>query len=104
MTTLVHLKQLMERPRFRRQAREERSAATVDARELAQQLRRSIFGEVRVDRGSRALYATDGSNYRQVPIGVVLPKSISDVMATVDICRQFGAPLLSGGGATSLAG
>src|SRR6202007_2284430 len=53
---------------------------------------------------SRALYATDASNYRQVPIGVVIPKTIDDVILTVDQCRRFGAPLLARGGGTSLAG
>ena len=46
--------------------------ARVDADRLATELRQAIRGEVRFDRGSRALYATDGSNYRQAPIGVVL--------------------------------
>ncbi|HEY6929400.1 MAG TPA: hypothetical protein VJA66_06970, partial [Thermoanaerobaculia bacterium] len=45
-----------------------------DRRELARRLAREIRGEVRFDDGSLALYATDASNYRQVPIGVVLPK------------------------------
>src|SRR5207248_7766757 len=61
-------------------------------------------GEVRFDAGSRALYSTDGSNYRQVPIGVVLPKTLDDVIATAALCREHGAPLLLRGGGTSLAG
>ncbi|HTC78096.1 MAG TPA: FAD-binding oxidoreductase, partial [Terriglobales bacterium] len=76
----------------------------VDAEHLAAHLRKQIQGEVRFDAGSRALYATDGSNYRQVPIGVVLPKTLDDVIATVALCREHGAPLLSRGGGTSLAG
>src|SRR3954465_13193007 len=72
--------------------------------DLASDLRRAIHGEVRFDRGSRALYATDGSNYRQVPIGVVIPRGADDVVATVEICRTHGAPILSRGGGTSLAG
>jgi len=76
----------------------------VDAESLADALRGQIRGEVRFDRGTRALYATDGSNYRQVPIGVVLPHDADDVLATVSLCREFGAPLLCRGGGTSLAG
>ncbi len=76
----------------------------VDAGGLSGALRAQIRGEVRFDRGSRALYATDGSNYRQVPIGVVLPCDADDVLATVALCREFGAPLLCRGGGTSLAG
>ncbi|HET6883612.1 MAG TPA: FAD-linked oxidase C-terminal domain-containing protein [Pirellulales bacterium] len=76
----------------------------VDAKVLAAQLRAAVSGEVRFDDGSRALYATDGSNYRQVPIGVVVPRSAADVEATVALCREFGAPILGRGGGTSLTG
>src|SRR5215469_9386776 len=76
----------------------------VDAAALEENLRQAVSGEVRFDAGSRALYATDGSNYRQVPIGVVIPKSKQDVIETIAACRKFGAPLLSRGGGTSLAG
>src|SRR5947199_149939 len=81
-----------------------RRAPRVDARSLERELRRRIEGEVRFDDGSRALYATDASNYRQVPIGVVVPRSVEDVVETVAACRRHGAPLLSRGGGTSLAG
>lgn len=79
-------------------------AATEAARALAEGLRRAIEGEVRFDDGARALYATDASNYRQVPIGVVVPRTIEDVVATVALCRRYGAPVLARGGGTSLAG
>jgi len=79
-------------------------SATVDADALADQLRRNLRGEVRFDKGSRALYATDGSNYRQVPIGVVVPRDTDDVITTVSLCREFNAPLLCRGAGTSLAG
>src|SRR5439155_7201533 len=76
----------------------------VDAAALAAALSREIRGEVRFDNGSRALYATDASNYRQVPIGVVMPRDAGDVIATVALARKFGAPILARGGGTSLAG
>src|ERR1700682_3298812 len=79
-------------------------SAQVDASGLDQSLRASIQGDVRFDNGPRALYATDGSNYRQVPIGIVLPRDVDDVLATVSLCRESGAPLLCRGGGTSLAG
>jgi FAD/FMN-containing dehydrogenase/Fe-S oxidoreductase len=78
--------------------------AEVDAEALAADLRRRIHGEVRFDDGSRALYATDASNYRQVPVGVVVPRSVDDVIETVATCRRHRAPFLSRGGGTSLAG
>ena len=72
--------------------------------ELEATLRKSVRGEVRFDSGSRALYATDASNYRQVPIGVVVPLDAADVEAAIAACRQFDAPVLSRGGGTSLSG
>lgn len=75
-----------------------------DAAGLAEALRARLRGEVRFDNGARALYATDGSNYRQLPIGVVLPYDAEDVLAAIATCREFGAPLLCRGGGTSLAG
>jgi FAD/FMN-containing dehydrogenase/Fe-S oxidoreductase len=72
--------------------------------DLERELRKNVEGEVRFDAGSKADYAVDSSNYRQVPIGIVIPKSIEDVIHTVGACRKFGAPLLSRGGGTSLAG
>jgi FAD/FMN-containing dehydrogenase/Fe-S oxidoreductase len=79
-------------------------ARDIDSRGLEAELRRVIAGEVRFDAGSKALYATDGSNYRQVPIGVVIPKSTEDVAQAIAACRKFGVPVLSRGGGTSLAG
>jgi len=75
-----------------------------EAGALEAELRRYIQGEVRFDNGSRALYSTDGSNYRQVPLGVVIPRDNADVIATIATCREHGAPLLCRGGGTSLAG
>jgi FAD/FMN-containing dehydrogenase/Fe-S oxidoreductase len=74
------------------------------AAELERELTRVVSGEVRFDRGSRALYASDASNYRQIPIGLVVPRSDEDVIATVELCRKYGAPLLPRGAGTSLAG
>src|SRR2546427_7740698 len=71
---------------------------------LEKELKRTVRGEVRFDRGSRALYAADASNYRQIPIGLVVPRDDADVIATVAACRKFGAPVLPRGAGTSLAG
>jgi FAD/FMN-containing dehydrogenase len=74
------------------------------SQELEQKLRSAIQGEVRFDSASRALYATDASNYRQVPIGLVVPRDVADVEATLAACRALGAPVLPRGGGTSLSG
>ena len=79
-------------------------SASPDVAGLSAALRRNLRGEVRFDDGARALYATDGSSYRQVPLGVVLPLDADDVIAAIALCREFGAPLLCRGGGTSLAG
>src|SRR5215472_13270005 len=71
---------------------------------LEQALRQKVRGEVRFDEASRALYATDASNYRHIPIGLVIPRDEDDVIAAVTVCRQFNAPILSRGGGTSLSG
>jgi FAD/FMN-containing dehydrogenase/Fe-S oxidoreductase len=71
---------------------------------LEARLRQTVRGEVRFDAGTRALYATDASNYRQIPIGLVLPLDIADIEATLAACREFRAPVLARGAATSLAG
>src|SRR5690349_11573900 len=79
-------------------------ALGIDGNRLAAVLRSRVRGEVRFDDGDRALYSTDASNYRQIPIGVVLPRDADDVVATVAACREVGAPIVSRGGATDLAG
>jgi FAD/FMN-containing dehydrogenase/Fe-S oxidoreductase len=80
------------------------AANDIDSRALAAELTRLIKGEVRFDDGSRALYATDASNYRQVPIGVVIPRDVDDVIATVATAQRHGAPILGRGAGTSLSG
>src|SRR3954466_12666574 len=85
---------------------------SLDAKKLARDLHGVVDGEVRFGAGTRALYTTGGSNYRQVPIGVVIPKTTDDVVKTMEICRAHDAPVLSraagpvppGGGGRSLAG
>ena len=82
----------------------ERAVAAVDVAALARDLAARVEGEVRFDAGTRAAYATDASNYRQVPIGVVVPRNVDAAVAAVATCSEHGAPVLSRGGGTSLAG
>ena len=77
---------------------------TIDRTGLETTLKRNIMGEVRFDSGFRALYTSDASNYRQVPIGVVTPQNENDVIAIIATAREFGAPILSRGGGTSISG
>jgi FAD/FMN-containing dehydrogenase/Fe-S oxidoreductase len=73
-------------------------------RELEALLKATVRGDVRFDMGSRALYAADSSNYRQLPVGVVLPRDAADVEAALAACRATGAAVLPRGAGTSLAG
>ncbi|HTW88562.1 MAG TPA: FAD-linked oxidase C-terminal domain-containing protein [Candidatus Binataceae bacterium] len=71
---------------------------------LEAELRRSIEGDVRFDRGSLVVYSTDASNYRQIPLGVVVPRHEGDVIRAVALARENSIPLLARGGGTSLGG
>src|SRR5947208_12894316 len=77
---------------------------TVDVAALREALTAAVAGEVRFERLSRALYSTDASVYQLVPLGVVVPKTVNDVLETVRICAAFGVPLTARGGGTSQAG
>ena len=80
------------------------SSARVDALALERELQARVDGEVRFDAGSRATYSTDASNFRQVPIGVVVPRTVDAAVEAIGVCRERDAPVLSRGGGTSLAG
>ncbi|MGH6610135.1 MAG: FAD-binding oxidoreductase, partial [Burkholderiaceae bacterium] len=92
------------RPRGRLNQANSQVNSQLDSAALAKRLTERVAGEVRFDAGSRALYATDASNYRQTPIGVVIPRTVEDVIQTVQACREFDAPVLSRGGGTGLCG
>jgi FAD/FMN-containing dehydrogenase/Fe-S oxidoreductase len=72
--------------------------------EIARNLKSVVRGEVLFEAGARALYASDSSNYRQVPLGVVCPIDQADVVATLEVARRHNAPVLARGAGTSLAG
>jgi FAD/FMN-containing dehydrogenase/Fe-S oxidoreductase len=72
--------------------------------ELESLLKTTLRGDVRFDLASRALYAADSSNYRQLPVGVVMPRDAADVEAALAACRKTGAAVLPRGAGTSLAG
>src|SRR5437763_1116790 len=81
-----------------------RGMDTLDVTALERDLRKAVDGEVRFDAMSRALYATDASNFRQPPIGVVIPRTLDGVVATHEVCHRHGAPIVPRGTGTSLSG
>ena len=72
--------------------------------ELESSLKKTLKGEVRFDRLSRALYSTDASNYEIEPVGVVIPRTEEDVSIAVETALKSGVAILPRGGGTSLAG
>jgi FAD/FMN-containing dehydrogenase len=76
----------------------------IDLGHLKRRLEKTVTGEVRFDAGTLAMYASDASNFRQVPLGVVVPSTVDDVVAPHRACAEFGAPILNRGGGTSLPG
>jgi FAD/FMN-containing dehydrogenase/Fe-S oxidoreductase len=80
------------------------AAQRIDVRALEADLRRACEGEVRFDSTTRAIYSTDAGNYRQIPIGITIPRSRDEVVQIMKVCHAHGAPILPRGAATSLAG
>ena len=80
------------------------SLQMVEIQRLEAALQRALAGEARFDKGARAAYASDASNYRQVPVGVVLPRSVEDIVAAMALCRSHGAAILPRGAGTSMCG
>src|SRR3954464_15306801 len=78
--------------------------ATINVRALEDELRSRVRGEVRFSDGDRGLYASDAGNYRMIPIGVVLPMDVEDVVNTVATCHRYGAPIVARGGGTGIPG
>jgi len=97
-------RRLFRSPGEVKKAHVQESPRMVEYERLQAALQHAVSGEVRFDKGMRAAYASDASNYRQVPIGVVLPRTVEDVVETLRVCSSHGVPVLARGGATSLNG
>jgi FAD/FMN-containing dehydrogenase/Fe-S oxidoreductase len=71
---------------------------------LATRLRQNIQGEVLFHPADRGRYATDASIYQVMPVGVVVPRTIEDVQAAMELAREEGVSVLPRGGGTSQCG
>lgn len=80
------------------------TTASAEIQDLLADLTRRVTGEVRFDAWSRGLYSTDASIYQIEPLGVVIPKTVEDVHASVEACSRRGIPILPRGGGTALGG
>ncbi|WP_421106567.1 FAD-binding and (Fe-S)-binding domain-containing protein [Streptomyces sp. NEAU-S77] len=76
----------------------------VDPAAVTDALARADCGEVHGDAGRRAQYASDASNYRQVPLAVVVPRTRQHVLAALATCRRLGVPVTARGAGTSTSG
>ncbi|MBX7165200.1 MAG: FAD-binding protein [Pirellulales bacterium] len=72
--------------------------------QLAKSLAADLAGEAVFDRYHAALYATDASIYEIEPVGVVFPRRVEDVVATVQFAAAHGLAIVPRGGGTSLSG
>lgn len=67
-----------------------------------EKLSQSLNGSVQLDPLSKALYATDASVYRKMPLGVAFPKDLEDLQSIVQFCNENGVGLIPRTAGTSL--
>lgn len=63
-----------------------------------------LSGTLHYDRTMRTLYATDASAYRELPLAVAFPASVSDLQQLIHFARRHGTSLIPRTAGTSLAG
>ncbi len=71
---------------------------------LQDDLRGVVKGDVRCDELTRQLYSSDGSPYQERPLGVVWPRSESDVAYTIQYAAEKGLSVHPRGSGTSAVG
>jgi FAD/FMN-containing dehydrogenase/Fe-S oxidoreductase len=84
-------------------AQQAQAAHRVNA-DLAAALRGAGVSGVDDSARRRAEYSTDASNYRVVPRVVACPRHAEEAVAAVRVAKEFGVPVTSRGGGTSIAG
>ena len=68
------------------------------------ELDKQVAGDLRTDQMSRILYSTDASIYQMMPHGVLIPNTVEDLFAAVELAARYDIPLLPRTGGSSLAG
>jgi FAD/FMN-containing dehydrogenase/Fe-S oxidoreductase len=68
------------------------------------ELQRRVAGDLRSDSYSLTLYSTDASIYQVMPYGVLIPKTVEDVHAAVELAAKYKMPILPRTAGSSLAG
>ncbi|MBM4791709.1 FAD-binding protein [Streptomyces sioyaensis] len=77
---------------------------SLDTAAVAEALRQGDCGTVAGDRGTRAQYSADASNYRRIPLAVVFPGERRHVLNALGVCRRLGVPVTCRGAGTSTSG
>lgn len=78
--------------------------ATAVRAKLLEDLRRQFRGALHADDLTRALYATDASLFRVVPLAVAVPHDEADLQTLVRYAYERSLPLVPRGAGTGLAG
>ncbi|WP_316679994.1 FAD-binding and (Fe-S)-binding domain-containing protein [Ralstonia flaminis] len=72
--------------------------------QLRSKLQAQTGAELRFDAATRGAYASEASNYRQPPLGIVIPKTIADLVEAVRLCGELSVPIVPRGAGTSMCG
>ena len=72
--------------------------------DFVNELSKGFKGSIRLDHASRILYSTDASIYQIEPLGIVIPKTQEDLIASVELAAKYKIPILPRGSGSSLAG
>lgn len=64
----------------------------------------NLLGSCDFSSAGVAMYSSDASNYRQVPLGVVFPKNAEDIKTAARLCHKHSYAMLMRGGGTSQNG
>ena len=74
------------------------------SQDLLEKLKKNTTAEIFYDNFTRGRYSTDASIYQMMPHGVLIPKTKSDIVETINFAREAKIPLLARGGGTSQCG
>ncbi len=72
--------------------------------DFLQTLQHRVDGELRTDRYSLTFYSTDASIFQVRPYGVLIPRTVEDVHAAVELAANYKVPILPRTSGSSLAG
>src|SRR5512140_681908 len=78
-------------------------SAVIPSAELSS-LASRLEGELHFDAALRTLYATDASEYQELPLAVALPRSEADLHKLIRFAHHHHLGLIPRGAGTSLAG